>query len=386
MTIKVADRGDIPPFYVMEVMRATEARELAGGDVLHLEVGQPSTPAPAGAIAAAHQALDDDVLGYTTALGIAPLRDRIATHYDDWYDGGVRAEDVVVTVGASGSCVLAFLAAFDVGDRVGVISPGYPCYRNMLQAFGVEVVDIAVDADTRFQPTPAVLAEHLPLDGLVVASPSNPTGTMIGATDMTALLDWCEHNGVRVVSDEIYHGIAFGEPGVTAWRPGGSAIVINSFSKYFSMTGWRLGWLLSPPDLASAIERLGQNLFIAAPTLSQWAGLAAFDCTTELETNVDRYRRNRTILLEGLPRAGIDRLAPADGAFYVYADVSHLTNDSQQLCAMWLDELGVAATPGLDFDPTRGHRYVRFSFAGAEADMTEAVRRLTEWANRSDLS
>ncbi len=375
-------RGDIPPFYVMEVMRATAEREAAGGDVLHLEVGQPSTPAPAGARDAAHHAIDVDVLGYTTALGDDALRRRITQHYRDWYEADVAPGRVAITMGASGGCVLAFLACFDVGDRVAVLSPGYPCYRNMLRAFEVEVVDVPVGPETRFQPTPELLDAHLPLDGLVVASPSNPTGTMIGPSEMDTLLGWCAANGVRLISDEIYHGICFDQPGATAWRPDGDAVVVNSFSKYFSMTGWRLGWLLTPASLAERVERLAQNLFIAAPTVSQRAGLAAFDCTDELEANVARYRRNRDILLSGLPGAGLDRLAPTDGAFYVWAATDHLADDSQELCAEWLADLGVAATPGIDFDPSRGRGYVRFSFAGSEADMTEAVRRLTDWYQR----
>ncbi|MEM7285865.1 MAG: aminotransferase class I/II-fold pyridoxal phosphate-dependent enzyme [Actinomycetota bacterium] len=372
-------RGAIPPFFVMEVMRATAEREAAGAEVLHLEVGQPSTAAPAGARAAAKRAIDDDVLGYSTALGIEPLRHRIADHYRDWYDSPVDPARVAVTMGASGACVLAFLACFDSGDRVAVLSPGYPCYRNMLQAFDVEVVDVPVDSSTRFQPTPELLEAHLPLDGLVVASPSNPTGTMIGPDEMDALLAWCSANAVRLVSDEIYHGICFDRPGVTAWRPDGDAVVVNSFSKYFSMTGWRLGWLLTPASLADPVERLAQNLFISAPSVSQWAGLAAFDCVDELEANVGRYRTNREILLEGLPVAGLDRLAPADGAFYVWAATDHLADDSQALCARWLSELGIAATPGVDFDPTRGHGFVRFSFAGSSEDITEAVERLADW-------
>ena len=364
----------------MEVMRAAADREATGGEVLHLEVGQPSTPAPRGAIEAAQGALEADRLGYTNALGLDALRARIAQHYRDWYGATVGVDDVAVTMGASGACVLAFLASFDPGDRVAVMSPGYPCYRNMLEAFDIEVVDIAVDASTRFQPTAGLLAEHAPLHGVVVASPSNPTGTMLSADELARLRDHCDTNGTRLISDEIYHGSGYPDRGATAWRPDGSAIVVNSFSKYFSMTGWRLGWMLMPQQLHGAVERLAQNLFIAAPTLSQFAGLAAFDCTDELEANVTVYRQNRAILLEGLPRAGIDRLAPADGAFYVYAQVDHLTSDSQALCASWLNELGIAATPGVDFDPARGHEFVRFSFAGAPADMHAAMDRLRGWS------
>ncbi len=381
MAPKVAGRAAISPFYVMEVMRAAERRELAGGEVLHLEVGQPSTPAPKGVIAAAHAALDEDRLGYTVAYGIDPLRRRIAEHYDDWYSQPVETDRVVVTVGASGGCVLAFLACFDVGDRVAVPAPGYPCYRNMLEASGVEAVEVAVDAATRFQPTPELLERCGPLDGVVVASPSNPTGTMLGADEMAALAAWCDANDARLVSDEIYHGITYEGSAPTALAHSDTAVVVNSFSKYFSMTGWRLGWLVLPPELIDAVERLAQNVIISAPTLSQIAAVAAFDCHDEARANVARYAESRRVLLDGLPAAGLDRLAPADGAFYVYAEVDHLTDDSQVLCDRWLDELAIAATPGVDFDPTRGHRFVRFSFAGATADIEEAVSRLARWAN-----
>ncbi len=361
----------------MEVVRAAAARQAQGADVLHLEVGQPATGAPAGAIAGAHRAIDNNVLGYTNALGIDPLRQRIAEHYQHTYSVEVSPDVVAITMGATGACVLAFLACFDPGDRVAVMSPGYPCYRNMLTAFGIEVVDVQLSAETRFQPTPEVLADAGPLDGVVVASPSNPTGTMLSPTELTALVRYCHDNNIRLISDEIYHGISYGQPGTTAWSDAGSAIVINSFSKYFSMTGWRLGWMLVPSELLTTVERLAQNLVICAPTVSQFGGLGAFDSLDELDGHLAVYRTNRDILLEGLPQAGLDRLAPADGAFYVYANVDHLTSNSQELCAQWLDQLNLAATPGVDFDPTNGHRYVRFSFAGSPETMHEAVRRLT---------
>ncbi|MDH4168991.1 MAG: aminotransferase class I/II-fold pyridoxal phosphate-dependent enzyme [Acidimicrobiia bacterium] len=370
-----SERSDIAPFYVMEVMRAADERVRRGDEVLHLEVGQPSTPAPAAVRRAAHEALDADVLGYTVALGSEALRRRISAHYADWYGLDVEPDRIVVTAGASAGCVLGFLAAFDPGARVAVSEPGYPCYRHMLTTFGVEVVPLAVDETTRFQPAPAQLREVGPLDGIVVASPSNPTGTMLRNAEMAELLAHCASERIRVFSDEIYHGITFGQAAATA-AVDPDAIVVNSFSKYFSMTGWRLGWLVLPEPLLTAVERLGQNLYIAPSTLSQHAAIAAFDCHDELAGNVARYARNRQILLDGLPRAGIDRLAPADGAFYIYADVSALTDDSTALCARWLEELGVAATPGIDFDPVRGSRFIRFSFAGRAEDMTEAVRRL----------
>ena len=375
-------RADIPPFYVMEVMRAAEEREQAGGDVLHLEVGQPSTGAPEGVLQAAERALRAGALGYTSALGTPELRAAIAAHYGDWYDQTVDPSQIVVTTGASASCVLAFLACFDAGDRVAVSSPGYPCYKNILSAFGIEVVDVQVDASTRFQLTPELLEEHAPLAGVVVASPSNPTGTMLDAQALASLSAWCSERGVRLISDEIYHGITYRQSAQTAAAHSADAVVINSFSKYFSMTGWRLGWLVVPDALHGAVERLTQNLYISAPTLSQVAGLAAFECHDELRGNVRRYAENREILLERLPAATIDDVAPADGAFYVWGRVDHL-GDSQTVAAEWLDQLGVAVTGGVDFDPTRGGNYMRFSFASATDDMHEAMSRLEKWARSS---
>ncbi|MCP5029373.1 MAG: aminotransferase class I/II-fold pyridoxal phosphate-dependent enzyme [Actinomycetia bacterium] len=380
MARRPASRSDISPFHVMEVMRAAEQREASGAEVLHLEVGQPSTPAPKGVIAAAHRALDEDVLGYTTAGGIQPLRQRISDHYASWYGVDVDPDRVVVTIGASGAFVTAFLAAFEPGDRVVVPSPGYPCYRNALQALGVEVVDLLTTLDTRFQPTPELLETLGRIDGLVLASPSNPAGTMLDSAAMAAIAGWCAEHDVQLISDEIYHGITYGESAATALTTDPDVIVVNSFSKYFSMTGWRLGWMICPPRFLDAVTRISQNVTISAPTLSQVAAVAAFDCHDECRANIERYAANRRVLLDGLPVAGLDRLAPADGAFYIYADVSHLTDDASALCTTWLDELGIAATPGIDFDPTRGHQYVRFSFAGATADMEEAVTRLQAWA------
>ena len=380
MSRRSSNRADIPPFYVMEVMRAAEEREQAGGEVLHLEVGQPSTSAPRGVVKAAEAALrTDGPLGYTNALGTPALRAAIAAHYADWYDVAVDPARVVVTSGASASCVLSFLACFDEGDRVAVSSPGYPCYKNILASFGVDVVDVPLDATTRFQLTPELLEAHAPLAGVVVASPSNPTGTMLDATSLGALSSWCAQNGAQLISDEIYHGITYGQAATTAIASDPDAVVVNSFSKYFSMTGWRLGWLVLPETLLSAVERLAQNLYISAPTLSQLAGVAAFDCHEELVGNVQRYAENREILLERLPAAGIDDVAPADGAFYVWGRVDHL-GDSQALSAQWLDELGVAVTGGVDFDPARGRHYMRFSFAGATHEMREATARLEQWA------
>jgi aspartate/methionine/tyrosine aminotransferase len=379
MALKVARRGDIPPFIVMEVMRAAAEREEAGGDVLHLEVGQPSTSAPSGVIAAAHAALDTELLGYTLALGLPDLREAIARHYRDFYALEVPAARIVVSVGASGGFLLSFLAAFDPGDRVAMALPGYPGYRHIMSALGIDPVAIETGPATRFQPTPDLLDAAGRLDGLIVASPSNPAGTMIRPAELAALARYCREKGIRLISDEIYHGITYGEDAATAAACSDDAIVINSFSKYFSMTGWRLGWMVVPEDLLRPVESLAQNLFISPPTLSQHAAIAAFDCHDELEANVARYADNRAVLLEELPRAGFDRLAPADGAFYIYADVSRMTNDAEDFCRRMLAETGVAATPGTDFDPVRGNAFTRFSFAGATADMAEAARRLRGW-------
>lgn len=383
MTLKVSRRGAVPAFIVMDVMQAAADREAAGDDVLHLEVGQPATPAPRGVIQAAKQALEDDRIGYTLAAGINPLRERIAQHYKDWYGVSLDASRIMVTTGSSGAFQVAFLAAFEAGDRVAMASPGYPAYRNILSALGVETVLLETERKHRYQPTPELLdAVDGKVDGLIIASPSNPTGTMLGEQELSALTSYCRKKGIRVVSDEIYHGIGFGTRPVSALESDGQALVINSFSKYFSMTGWRLGWMVVPEDLARSMECLAQNFFISPPTLSQHAAVAAFNCHEELQANVGRYAKNREVLLNELPAAGLDDLAPADGAFYVYADVTRFTNDSVDFSKRMLAEIGLAATPGVDFDPARGHGSIRFSFAGATADMVEAANRLKGWLKR----
>ena len=384
MSLKVSKRGAIPPFIVMDVMREANQREARGERVLHMEVGQPGSGAPAGVLDAVRDVMSRDRMGYTDAFGVPALRERIAGHYRDDYGVTVSPERVVVTTGSSGAFVLSFLAAFDVGDRVALASPGYPAYRNILAALGIEVIDIQTGEDSNFQPTvpvlsAAVAAMDRPLDGLIVASPSNPTGTMLQRDELSDLVRFCDAHGIRFISDEIYHGITYERPADTALAFGPNTVVINSFSKYFSMTGWRLGWMVLPDDLLRAVECLGQNLFISPPTVSQYAGLAAFDCREELQASVARYARNREMLLEKLPQAGFDHLASADGAFYIYADVSTLTNDSPEFCRRMLAETGVATTPGTDFDPGRGHRFLRFSFSGAEADMADAAQRLIDW-------
>jgi aspartate/methionine/tyrosine aminotransferase len=384
MALKIARRAGISPFIVMDVMRAANARDRAAASAaercVHLEVGQPGTPAPRGVREAAKAALDSDRLGYTDALGVPVLRERISRHYRETYGVTVPPERIVVTTGSSGAFLLAFLAAFEHGDRVALADPGYPAYRNILTALGVAPVGIVADLHSRFQPTPDLLDRVAgKIDGLIVASPANPTGSMMAPDELKAVMRWCAGKGVRFVSDEIYHGITYGREAATALAYGDDAIVINSFSKYFSMTGWRLGWMIVPPDLLRAVEVLAQNLFISPPTLPQCAALAAFDAKPELDANVARYRANRDLLLAELPAAGFSEFAPADGAFYLYANVAHMTNDSEAFCKRMLAETGVAATPGTDFDPGRGRAFVRFSYAGTEADMIEAARRLKSW-------
>ena len=380
MTLKISQRGQVAPFFAMEVMRDAAAHEAAGNDVLHLEIGQPSTGAPAGVIAAANAALGRDILGYTDALGIPALRQAIALHYRERYGADLDPGRVVITTGSSAGFVLAFLAAFDVGDRIGLASPSYPAYRNILTALGLVPVELLSGPAIRYQATvDLVQASPEPLDGLIVASPANPTGTMLEPGEVGALACYCEAAGIRLISDEIYHGITYGVAEATALSSSGEAIIVNSFSKYYSMTGWRLGWMVVPPTLLRPIECLAQNLFISPPALAQQAAIAAFACRGELDRNVARYRMNRAILLDELPKAGFDRFAPADGAFYLYADIAHLAIDSRELCRRMLHEIGVACTPGIDFDPVRGHTTLRISYAGSTATVTEAVKRLKAW-------
>jgi aspartate/methionine/tyrosine aminotransferase len=380
MVLKVAGRAAIPPFIAMEVLRAANARAASGQGVYHLELGQPDTPAPAAVIEAAKRALDSNRLGYTEALGIGPLREAIAGHYRQSYGLHIDASRIVVTTGSSGAFMLGFLSAFEPGDRVALAAPGYPAYRNILLALDLRPVDLPTGPETRFQPTPAMLdGLEEPVEGLIIASPANPTGSMLSPGELAGLVAHCRDRGIRLVSDEIYHGIVYDGVAASAAAFGDSTIVINSFSKYFSMTGWRLGWMVLPSDLLRAVECLAQNLFISAPTLPQWAALAVFDCKAELDANVTRYRRNRDLLLAELPKAGLRHFAPPDGAFYLYADVAKLTNDSVDFCRRMLAETGVAVTPGTDFDSGRGHRSLRISFAGSTDDMAEAARRLVRW-------
>src|SRR5438094_5806624 len=375
-------RGLVPPFIAMDVLRAANEREAQGQAVIHLEVGQPGTPAPAAVLDAARQALAADRIGYTDALGIAPLREAIARHYREQYGIAVEPADIVVTTGSSAAFQLAFLAAFEPGERVALAAPGYPAYRNILTALDLEPVLIEVGPNAHYQPNPELLAEAGDIAGLIVASPANPTGTMIPAAELARLAAWCRERGIRLVSDEIYHGITYETAPQTARAFGPEPIVINSFSKYYSMTGWRLGWMVVPPDLARSVECLAQNFYISPPALSQLAALPVFGCRTELDGHVARYRANRDRLIATLQKAGLTRFAPAEGAFYLYADVSALTQDSSAFCRQLLAETWVAITPGLDSDPLHGDSWIRLSFAGSTDDIAEACRRLAAWLPR----
>jgi aspartate/methionine/tyrosine aminotransferase len=375
-------RSDVPPFMVMDVMAAAARIEAAGGHVIHMEVGQPAAGAPKTAIAAAHAALEAGRIDYTSALGIPSLRERIARHYRDAYGRDVSPERVVVTTGSSGGFILAFLAMFEPGDRVAVTVPGYPPYRHILTALGCEPVLIETTNETRHALTgEALLAAHrkAPLKGVLVGSPANPTGTMMSREALASLIAAAEDAGIRFISDEIYHGLDYAFPAVTAAALSDQALVINSFSKYFCMTGWRVGWMVVPEILVRPIERLQQNLSISVPSLSQIAAEAAFDGAAEMEEIKHGYQENRRILIEGLPKAGLTRFLPADGAFYLYADVSDFTSDSFEFAKQMLEQAHVAVTPGLDFDPIHGRSFIRLSYARSAAEMREAVDRIAHW-------
>jgi len=373
-----SSRSQVDPFIVMDVMEAARQAEATGRHIIHMEVGQPGTGAPKAAMTALAQALETDALGYTVALGLPALRARIARLYGDWYNVDLNPDRVVITPGSSGGFLLAFTSLFESGDKVGIGAPGYPSYRQILKALGLTPVDLPCAPENRLQPVPADF-QDLDLAGLLVASPANPTGTMLDRAAMGALIDAAQASGAAFISDEIYHGIEYDSKAVSALELTDDCYVINSFSKYFSMTGWRVGWMVVPEDHVRVLERIAQNMFICAPHASQVAALAAMDCDDELQANLQVYRTNRALMLEGLPRAGFTRIAPPDGAFYVYADVSNLTNDSRAFAAEILEQAGVAVTPGLDFDPVRGGGTLRFSYARATADIVEGLARLSRF-------
>ena len=383
--LKPSKRSDVPPFIVMDVMAAAAQREAQGVHIIHMEVGQPAAPAPATAIKAAQAALVHGRIGYTETLGIPSLRARIARHYEDAYDLALDPARVVVTTGSSGGFILAFLSLFEPGDRVALANPGYPPYRHILSALGCEPVLVPTSAETRWAlSAKALIAAHqrAPLKGVVIASPANPTGTMMDADVLTRLIAVAESEGIRVISDEIYHGLDYAFTAETAANASGRAVVINSFSKYFCMTGWRIGWMVVPEELVRPVERLQGNLAISVPTLAQVAAEAAFEGRDEMETVKHGYEENRRILTEGLPKAGLDKFLPADGAFYLYADISRFSDDSLDFAKRMLNEAGVAATPGIDFDPIDGRHFLRFCYAGSTAEMHEAVKRIGGWLKR----
>ncbi|WP_339639232.1 aminotransferase class I/II-fold pyridoxal phosphate-dependent enzyme [uncultured Sulfitobacter sp.] len=368
-------RSAVDPFIVMDVMQAASAAEEAGRHIIHMEVGQPGTGAPKGAAEALTKAMGEGALGYTVALGLPALRARIAQMYGEWYNVDLDPARVVITPGSSGGFLLAFTSLFDSGDRVGIGAPGYPSYRQILRALGMQPVDLPAAPENRYQPVAADFAGE-DLRGLLVASPANPSGTMLDRPALSALTDACVGNDMSFISDEIYHGIEYDKKAVTALEVTDDCYVINSFSKYFSMTGWRVGWMVVPEDQVRVVERIAQNMFICAPHASQIAALAAMDCDDELQANLAVYRRNRDLMITGLKEAGFTDIAPPDGAFYVYAGVSRFTEDSRAFAAEILEKAGVAVTPGLDFDPARGHKTLRFSYARSTADMEEGIARL----------
>ncbi|MGB5952486.1 MAG: aminotransferase class I/II-fold pyridoxal phosphate-dependent enzyme [Ornithinimicrobium sp.] len=375
----MSSRSEIEPFHVMEVLKAAQVRQRTHGDLILMCVGQPSTGAPVVVREAAKAAVDASPLGYTDATGILPLREKIAAHHRDWYGIEVDADDVMVMTGSSGVFSTVFLAAFDVGDVVAMIRPGYPAYRNTLAAMGCEVLELDCGQDTRYQPRLAMLESlDAPPAGLIVASPSNPTGTVIDPAELAAIAAWCEQNDCLLISDEIYHGITYGAPAASAWQTSRQSVVVGSISKYFSMTGWRLGWALVPEHLRRPMEILAQNLTICPPVISQHAALAAFGpaARDELRGHVQRYADNRAQLARRLPELGLASATVPDGAFYVWCDISHLTCDSVTWCQQVLADTGVALTPGVDFDTAAGHQMVRMSFSGTTADLNEGIDRL----------
>lgn len=382
LPLRPSRRSAVTPFMAMDALSEARALERAGRRIIHMELGEPGAPAPRLVREAAAAALREGRFGYSEALGEERLRARIARHYRERYGVDAPANRVIVTTGSSGGFLLAFLAAFDAGARIAVTAPGYPAYANILSSLGLEIVPLDLGPETGFAPTAAMLkAAHRArkLDGALFMSPANPTGAMISAQELARICAFCDEARIVFVSDEIYHGLEYAAPAESALRFTPRAIVVNSFSKYYAMTGWRLGWLVAPPELIRPLERLQQSLAICAPTISQCAALAVFDATEELEENRAAYARSRALLLERLPRMGLDKFAPPDGAFYVYADVSRFTDDSMAFCKRMLLEAGVATTPGLDFDHARGATTLRISYAGAEADVREGVERLDAW-------
>ncbi len=380
MTLKSSLRGAVAPFAVMDMLRTANAYTIRGRDIIHLELGEPGVPVPSGVQQAARHLMDQGLPGYTDSRGIEPLRTRIAAFYDQRYDLTVPPQDVFITTGSSGAFILAFLAAFDVGDRVALATPGYPAYRTILSSLGLTPVPVRVGPEDDYQLDVTHLQSlDQPVDGLLVASPSNPTGSMIPQHKLAMIAQHCRDNGIRLISDEIYHGISYDQPGETVRKHNHDAIIINSFSKYFAMPGWRLGWMIAPHDLGTAIERLAQNLYISTSSLGQHAALAAFDCLDELNAHVTTYARNRSLFLDALPEVGLPDIAKSSGAFYLYVALPETAQTSPDFCARLLDETGIATTPGTDFDPEQGTKFIRISYSAPTPQIKEAIKRLYAW-------
>ena len=381
MALKVSQARDIPAFLAMQVMQRAKEMQAAGEDLVHLEVGQPSTPPPATVSRALQSCLKRTAShGYSVGLGLPELRQRIAAHYQDWYGLQVDWQKIAVTPGSSLGFAIAFLSAFDKGDKIAIATPGYPAYYNLMLGLGLVPQLLPARADQNWMPDlDALAADNAIPDGLLLASPANPTGVVMDADEIAMICKWCDTHGVRLIMDEIYHGLTFGKKALSALAFSNSPIIINSFSKYFCMTGWRLGWMVVPDDLVEVSERLAQNLYISAATLNQIGAIAAFDAYEELDAHIPRYLENRDILYRGLPPEFLGNHAPSDGAFYLYADISAITSDSVDFAGRILNETRIAMTPGVDFDAVDGHKYMRLSYAGNTADIKKAVARLTSW-------
>ncbi len=376
--LKLSNRSDIPVFRVFDILRIVNERVAAGADIIHLEAGQPSTGAPQAALDAAIETMRSGNLGYTEATGMPALKAKIVEYYAKRYNVNIDSKQVIITAGASGALLLSFLALFDAGDRVAMAAPAYPAYRNILLSIGCVPVELESTLEENYQPTIARL-EALPQKphGLIIGNPSNPTGTLMNKQELAEITNWCQAHGVRLIADELYHGVVFtDEPIDTVLSTSNEAISINSFSKYFAMTGWRLGWVVLPHDVIDRVKRLSESLYAAPCTLSQHVAIHVFDHLDVLDDYVARYKRNLDILKTELPKAGITKLSKTEGAFYVYADISDLTDDSEAFCRGLLDQAGVAVTPGTDFDLTRGHQTIRMSLAGSTEDITEACKRI----------
>ena len=380
--MKKSKRSDVDPFIVMDVMEAARIAEENGKHIIHMEVGQPGTPAPKIARDFITNEINKNNLGYTVSLGLPDLRKKISNLYGEWYNIEVNPKRVVVTTGSSGAFILSFSALFDSGDRVGIGSPSYPSYRQILKSLSLETVDIQTKLENRFQPIPEDIKSNN-LNGILVASPANPTGSMLDKNSLENLINTAKENNVSFISDEIYHGIEYESKPTSALEITNNCYVINSFSKYFSMTGWRIGWMVVPEDHIRQVERLSQNLFVCPPHASQVTALAALDSNDELQANVDVYKKNREILLEELPKAGLKKFSPPDGAFYIYVDISEYSNDSLSFCKKVLEEANVAITPGVDFDQKRGNSTIRFSYARSTEDIIEGMKRIKEFMSKN---